>query len=472
MPIFRNKIYYNNIPRYPINKKIFLDAIDGSILANTAIIKKLSPYFYNRSRSKYQKKESIKRINVDTDIDTLISIVIYSYTGKIYVDTHNVVKLLHISILLSLDFIICTCTNFILLDFRKEYCIDCYKIGIEHGLQSIIMSTKNHIINNFTNMENVIDDLDYIAVKSILESDDLNVPDEDYVINFINRWYSKRKNKLGNLMILIKNVLRVDYLSQKGLESIKFIIDNEQFDHKKPRKSYTYDFMNDDTTLDDIICEFNLCSSVSLGRIVYLIGGMKDEVSSNMVIGIDYEANKWIPVPRMNNPRVYSSAVFLNDVMYVIGGLPFATSVESWSHGDIAWKHEPNIIKPRYNPATACLNKTLYVIGGHSEDDTTVECLRYNNNQWEFIQPTNYPHYKSTAIVYNNKLFVVGIYSEVYDVINNSWAIINGPINPRNNPELILLDNKLTLFGGFYQEKYVIETEVYDEFTNSWVVIS
>ncbi|UXK57385.1 Kelch-like protein (2), partial [Monkeypox virus] len=81
---------------------------------------------------------------------------------------------------------------------------------------------------------------------------------------------------------------------------------------------------------------------------------------------------------------------------------------------------------------------------------------------------TYYPHYKSCALVFGRRLFLVGRNAEFYCESSNTWTLIDDPIYPRDNPELIIVDNKLLLIGGFYRGSYIDTIEVYNNRTYSW----
>ncbi|AOP31729.1 kelch-like protein [Volepox virus] len=476
MPTFVNTVYCRNIlaSATTTKYKVTIAAIGGEIIVNSTILKKLSPYFSSHLRHKYTKnKDSVMRVCLAIDISSLTSIVIYAYTGKVYIDSHNVVKLLRTAIATSVEFIIHTCINFIIRDFKKEYCLECYSMGIEYGISNLLYYTKEFIAIHFLEMENdIIDNFDCISIKLILESDDLNVPDEDYVVNFIIRWYMKRKNNLGNLLLLIKNIIRFNYLSPSGMDNIRWILDDDKVceSYKRPRISYMYPFMKDYDikNMDCIIEAFDICTSTHIGKLVYLIGGWINNEIHNKVIAIDYLSNKWIPVPPMNSPRLYASGVSCNNKLYVLGGLPNPSSVECWSHGTAGWINMPSLLKPRCSPATTTLNNVIYVIGGHSETDTTTEYLLPDHHRWHFGPLTHYPHHKSCAITFNKKLFVVGRHTEIYNSVCNVWNIAGNPIYPRDHPELIIIGNKLLLMGGFYNGEYVGHVEIFNPRNDSW----
>ncbi|QED21135.1 kelch-like protein [Borealpox virus] len=472
MPMFVNTRYRKNILKLTTIKKnkITIEAIGGEIIVDISILKKLSPYFSTHLRQKYTKnKDSGMRARLHLDINSLTSIVIYAYTGKIYIDRHSVINLLRVSILTSVEFIVYTCINFIMQDFKKD-CINRYTMGIERGLSKFLSHTKDLISKHFMEIEtDIIDQFDYLSIKLILESDELNVPDEDYVVDFIIRLSMKRRNTLGNL--LIKNVVRLNYLSPRGINNLKWILGcSKLFDcDKKPRKSYTYPFIKDtDMNMNSIIEIFDMCTSTHIGEVIYLVGGWINNEIHNRAIAINCVSNNWIPIPPMNSPRLYASVVPANNKLYVLGGLPNPKSVECWFHGDAGWVNMPSLLKPRCNPAVASINNVIYVIGGHSETDTSTEYLLPNHDRWQLGPSTYYPHHKSCALVFGKRLFLVGRNTEIYSESSNRWTLEGDPIYPRDNPELIVVDNKLLLMGGFYCGSYVDTIEVYSPRTCSW----
>ncbi|AUL80437.1 CPXV050 protein [Vaccinia virus] len=63
-------------------------------------------------------------------------------------------------------------------------------MGMEYGLSNLLCHAKNSIAKHFLALEDdIIDNFDYLSMKLILESDEINVPDEDYVVDFVIKWY-------------------------------------------------------------------------------------------------------------------------------------------------------------------------------------------------------------------------------------------------------------------------------------------
>ena len=125
-------------------------------------------------------------------------------------------------------------------------------------------------------------------------------------------------------------------------------------------------------------------SLVSFQGLICAIGGLKLNSSECY----DPKANKWTYLPRMETERGRTSAVELNDELYVSGGkkksgeVDKLRSVEKYNPDLETWVKVAPMKKGRSSHASGVFNGKIYVIGGGSD---LVEAYDPSNNVWEVV---------------------------------------------------------------------------------------
>ena len=144
------------------------------------------------------------------------------------------------------------------------------------------------------------------------------------------------------------------------------------------------------------------CAAVTMGKYIYLIGGMSmQEVAEvKTVQRYDVERQTWASVADMCEPRYELSAVNFKD-------------------------------------------KYIFVFGGtdgsaHRECLKTVERYDPRKDRWSYVKSMHQPRSSAFAFVHNNKIFVIGGERgeevtpndcEVYDPVTDDWQVVKIQVN-------------------------------------------
>ncbi len=161
-------------------------------------------------------------------------------------------------------------------------------------------------------------------------------------INYIQIYKAVTRNGIKHNIVVIKNS---DYIST--------------ITHYSPRTEYWTIVGNTDRQFYD---------ANVLHNCLYIIGGMINNRHVYSVSRVDLKTKKkWKTVTNMSSLKSEVSTCVNDGKLYVIGGLEFSISTgiaEYLKHGTSKWKRLPNLITPRYSGASVFVNDDIYVMGG------------------------------------------------------------------------------------------------------------
>ena len=140
------------------------------------------------------------------------------------------------------------------------------------------------------------------------------------------------------------------------------------------------------------------CAAVTMGRYIYLIGGMSmQEVAEvKTVQRYDVEKQTWASVADMCEPRYELTAVNYKDkYIFVFGGTDGSAhreclkSVERYDPQTDRWSYVKSMHQPRSSAFAFVHDEKIFVIGGErGEDVTPTDCEVYNpvTDDWQVIE--------------------------------------------------------------------------------------
>jgi len=100
------------------------------------------------------------------------------------------------------------------------------------------------------------------------------------------------------------------------------------------------------------------------------------------------------------------------------------------------------------------------------------------NNIWTFGPPLNIGRFRAKAIVYHDKIYVIGGFDgnqilktvEVFD--GNTWTLLESKMNlRRSNFAVTILDDQIMVMGGNPATGVTQECEVYNDVHDIWTKI-
>ncbi|MBI4747704.1 MAG: hypothetical protein HY774_04410 [Acidobacteria bacterium] len=222
------------------------------------------------------------------------------------------------------------------------------------------------------------------------------------------------------------------------------------------------------------------------GRI-YLIGGISNRIVSNTVERYDPVADTWARVAPVPERLHHTTAVSLNNRIFVIGGynsLAFTpvASVYIFDPATNQWTEGPALPSPRGALACVTIDGKIYAVGGEG-DQTTGELSVFDptTNRWESLPPMPTPREHIAAGVIDGKLYVAGGRNsnsftlttlEVFDPATRTWQSRAPLPTGRSGIAGATVNGRFYVFGGEGNRNHPLgvfeENESYDPMTNSW----
>ena len=137
------------------------------------------------------------------------------------------------------------------------------------------------------------------------------------------------------------------------------------------------------------------CAAVTMGKYIYLIGGMsmQERTEVKTVQRYDVEKQSWSSVADMREPRYELTAVnYKNKYIFVFGGIDGSfhreclKTVERYDPLVDRWSYVTSMHQPRSSAFAFLHNERIYVIGGERfKDDAPSDCELYDplRDEWE-----------------------------------------------------------------------------------------
>lgn len=225
-------------------------------------------------------------------------------------------------------------------------------------------------------------------------------------------------------------------------------------------------------------------------------------VTSNpLSASVDAES-AWMEGTVMPTARAESSAVALNDSIYIIGGgdvfnskyviikernLGMTDAVEIYYPVNDTWHNSTALPEPLDHAVAAAYEGKLYVVGGFDVDrNPTGKLYIYDpmTRNWKEGKPMPTPRGASSGGFINGLLYVVGgmknhegdkdegplTANEAYDPHTDMWTKKSPMPTPRHHHEAVIYDNKMYVLGGRMTglQSNLNSNEVYDPVHDSW----
>lgn len=133
-------------------------------------------------------------------------------------------------------------------------------------------------------------------------------------------------------------------------------------------------------------------SAVVLDDLVYVMGGLDAQGNVlDLVERYDPDTNTWQSAPKLRTPRFNATAVVFEDNIYLIGGQDSLGNalkkVEVFVSDENDWESFDNLQDEREGPAAIVLNGEVYVMGGSNGSANildSVEFLDTDEEKWEY----------------------------------------------------------------------------------------
>ena len=203
---------------------------------------------------------------------------------------------------------------------------------------------------------------------------------------------------------------------------------------------------------------------------IYVIGGYTNNnwIPSSKLFIYSPNNDTWIEGSSMPTARGGLTAVFIDDILYAIGGEGESGVVdinEAYNSKTNNWISKSPMPTPRHHVASAVVDGNVYVIGGRVQGVSPITNVNvnemYNPKEDKWIKFESMPSKRSgisAASINNNTIYVFGgedinkTYNnnEKYNVNNNKWESKESMPTARHGLTAISAndDNKIYVIGG------------------------
>ena len=427
----------------------------------------------------------------------------YFYTGRIVVTKATVEELLETASFLLLEPLKKACFHFLSEILAPENCFSLKILADKYSELCFSDQVRDLAEEHF---QQCVENEHFLAltkdeVIDLISSDEIQVEKEEHVYFAILKWVKHNIKARKDCLPTLCRYLRVGSLSKNFLQdqlfSEQLIRDNnkcrrifQQFLKQKEKhkvnspsadtfrpstdcveviigagtqycvKAFCYDMKLKETfCLQDLPKTQINPDLVSIGRTVYIVGGMNGDLPN------------FAKVPCL---RSFS----------------FKTIKESGKKvGTKEWQEKAPFKTCRSSYAVTVFGNKIYVIGGRGEHWTfrTVEQYDPNTDFWVYVSPLNFARSDLSAVATRHYIYAIGGSStgdannarmlqsvERYDARKNKWTIVS-PLNyERRYPETIYAHDKVFVIGGLGRnvDDILESSEVYHPAIDEWHLIT
>ncbi|KAG8038857.1 hypothetical protein G9C98_003164 [Cotesia typhae] len=419
---------------------IVLIAGDKRFSAHRLVLSASSEYFAamftSSLRESNQNEIELKKV----DPDALWALIQYCYT----------------------DAVVKACCQFLIKQLHPSNCLGIRMFADTQGCGHLLNVAHNyatvHFMEVMKNHEFFLLSADDVA--KLLESDDLNIPDEEIVFQALISWLQydldNRRKDAGRLL---------------GLSC-----------RTRPRKA-------------------------TVGQLL-AVGGMDDHKGATSIDAFSLCDNTWKNLASMNGRRLQFGAAVVESKLIIVGGRDgvailggplyavgghdgwgFLQTAERWDPNTQEWSLIAPMPQARSTVGVAVLNDKLYAVGGRDTNSclNTVDCYDPHTNKWTRCAPMFKRRGGVGVGVANGCIYALGGYDvtakgsntacrydsvERYDPKTDTWTMVAPMSVARDAVGVCLLGDQLFAVGGYDGQQYLTLVETYDPILNEWHQVS
>jgi DNA-binding CsgD family transcriptional regulator/N-acetylneuraminic acid mutarotase len=226
-------------------------------------------------------------------------------------------------------------------------------------------------------------------------------------------------------------------------------------------------------------------AAVTVGNLIYLIGGEVNQAPSAEVLTYSIDTNTWQLLDTLKpTPTWSNTAVALNDKIYAAGGTTsgnrFTNRFEVYDTRTKSWNILADLPIASSGHSMVGSGKKIYAFGFNPQSGgklSTADSYVYDigNNTWQPIASMPTQRTFTGAALMDDKIFVVGGYSggrevtmcEAYAPQSNEWSKCPDMLVPRGAFGLTKVSNLLFAIGGG-GSGFIGFNERYDTTSNTW----
>eukprot|EP00111_Clytia_hemisphaerica_P006010 TCONS_00017377-protein len=220
---------------------------------------------------------------------------------------------------------------------------------------------------------------------------------------------------------------------------------------------------------------------------VIVMGGKDSYLSpSSTVSKFDIKSNTWKPCKLLNHARSSASAAYLQDHIYLTGGIcenqdgrgsTHTRSVSCFTNKSDKWFNISPMSQQRSSHVTITHGNKVYAIGGYDGQMSlkSAECYDPYTDTWTEIESMNYHRSSFAAVTMDQYIYVLGGHNtctvERYDTCNACWELMPAMSTKRLNFGAAQVCGFIYVVGGHDGREYLRSMERFDPVSSEWSVV-
>jgi len=199
---------------------------------------------------------------------------------------------------------------------------------------------------------------------------------------------------------------------------------------------------------------------------IYVVGGYisSEWIPSNQLFIYDPIKNQWTEGNPMPTPRGALNALFVNGILYAIGGRDNTKSLninEAYDPLTNNWISKPSMPTARNHAASSTVDNKIYITGGRAgpyalTNVNANEMYDTETEKWTAVEPMPSKRSGTAAAAINNSFFVFGgedtikthANNEEYDTQDGKWITQEPMPTSRHGLAAVSVDDRIFVIGG------------------------
>ncbi|KAK0055278.1 kelch-like protein 10 [Biomphalaria pfeifferi] len=508
---------------------------DWSFPIHRNILSACSPYFralFTNSRFD-QNTQEIRISGVSPD--SMAAIIDYAYTRHVKLSWNNIEELLPAADRFLVSGLVKPCCEFLKKNISPENCIGIRNFAQTYSCRDLEKESHNFVLRRFQDVATTSQEFLEMPIDQlceILDSDYLNVRNEEMVFDAVVRWIDHspdtRKQEMARLLMCIRlgiittrtfiekvkphrYVKECEAAKSIVVEALRLLCDLDWDDQRttdpsnrmsRPRVPHELLFVVGgwsggtptnlvevyDTKADSWVVSkhhdvgaraYHGC--VTIDHCIFVIGGFDGVEYFNSCRVFNAVTKIWSEMAPMNSKRCYVSVAELEGLIYAMGGFDGQLrlhSVERFNRQTNQWSFIQSMNHQRSDARATTMGGRIYICGGFNGQEclNTVEYYDPTTAQWTLISPMRNRRSGVGVIAYNGMIYALGGFNgitrmntgERYCPVKKTWSTIPEMYSPRSNFAIEVIDEMVFVIGGFNGVTTIFNVECYDSKADEW----
>ncbi|KAM9789658.1 kelch-like protein 18 [Neosynchiropus ocellatus] len=443
------------------------------------------PYFHAMFTNDMMECKQDEILMQGMDPSALESLINFAYSGHVSIDQQNVQNLLVGSSFLQLQNVKDACCSFLQNRLHPKNCLGVRKFAETMMCTSLYDSANVFLHQNFMEVSSSDEFLDLREedILELVDSDELNVKDEEQVFEAVLAWvHHDQENRVSLLPELMSKIrlplCRPQFLSDRVQQEdvircchkCRDLVDEAKDFHLMLRRRHLPAFKTRPRT----------CSSIT--GLVYAVGGLNSSGDSlNVVEVFDPVGNFWERCQPMRTARSRVGVAVVNGLLYAIGGYDGQSrqsTVEVYNPETDSWTQVSSMNCQRSAMGTVVIDGLIYVCGGYDGKSSlnSVECYNPENDRWTELTEMSATRSAAGVAVFEGRVYVSGGHDglqifntvEYYNHHTNRWHPSPSMTNKRCRHGATSLGGHMYVVGGYDGSGFLSSAEVFSSASGQW----